>query len=164
MHNLVIKSLSLASHYHDNQLYGKLPYIEHLLQVLDIIIEYYPDDYILQSSALLHDILEDTSCSYNDIVRNTNKEIADIVYDVTDELGKNRKERKLKTYPKIKSNKNAIIIKLADRLANVIQSIKTSSNLLNMYIKEYPEFKIQLYNTDDDTLELWFKLDSLLII
>ena len=113
----------LAISLHGTQTYDKHPYYYHLEQVVDVLkeFEFTEDKYII--SGYLHDVMEDTAISYNDIKNQFGEDIAEIVYAVTDELGRNRKERKAKTYPKIRANPDAIIIKLADRIANVRNSL-----------------------------------------
>ena len=118
----------------------------------------YSGKYVI--AAYLHDILEDTGLSYNDVKRHFGIEVAEMVYCVTDELGRNRKEKKEKTLPKTASNKDAIILKLADRIANIEHGGK-----IDMYAKEYQEFKGALYlNTPEDGKKMWEHLDFLLKI
>ena len=105
--------------------------------------------------------MEDTAVSYNDIKEKFGIEVAEIVYAVTDELGRNRKERKAKTYPKIKENKDAIIVKLGDRISNMRNSLLKGHKMSEMYIKEYKEFRSAL-DTNDWTLDgLWGELDNM---
>ena len=81
-----------------------------------------------------------------------------MVYCVTDEIGRNRKEKKAKTLPKTASNPDAIILKLADRIANIEHGGK-----IDMYAKEYDEFKGALFlNTPSDGKIMWNHLDILL--
>lgn len=147
---------------HGSQTYDGYPYYYHLEQVVDVLKEYgfTEDKYVI--GGYLHDILEDTEVSYNDIKMQFGYDVAEMVYCVTDELGRNRKERKEKTYPKIASNSDAIILKLADRIANIRNSSKKKKNLAAMYLKEYQEFKYHLYIENDETQEMWDELDSLI--
>jgi len=160
---LIDEARYLAISKHGVQGYDEYPYYYHLEEVVDVLRDhgYTEDKYII--SAYLHDILEDTATSYNDIKKLFGEEIAEIVYCVTDELGRNRKERKEKTYPKIKGNKDAIIIKLADRIANVKNCIKTENALLAMYKNEYAEFRSALDNNDYTLDSLFIELDDLLL-
>jgi (p)ppGpp synthase/HD superfamily hydrolase len=88
----------------------------------------------------LHDILEDCPIHYSKIVEEFNVPVADMVYNVTDELGKNRKERAIKTYPKIACCPNSLFVKLCDRIANTEYSKKTNSGMLNLYRNEWKSF------------------------
>ena len=143
---------------HGLQDYDGFPYHKHLQDVESVLRKF---GYIkLIVPGWLHDVLEDAPVSYNDIKKHFGIEVAEIVYCVTDELGRNRKERKVKTLPKIKSNPYAIIIKLADRIANVEHSIKHNSRMFLMYEKEYNEFKKAL-QIEGHADEMWMYLDKL---
>jgi len=98
-----------------------------------------------------HDLIEDTRCSYNDCkeslaIRNyLHNEVADIIYAVTNEKGKNRAERgNDKYYEGIRNTPGAIFVKLCDRIANVQYSKMTKSRMFEMYKKENPDFLIKV--------------------
>ncbi len=93
------RALLVADKAHANQTYDIYPYGYHIRQVVKIAEELGYDGSIVVASAL-HDTLEDTELSYNDLKKAFGEEVAEIVYCVTDELGRKRKERKEKTYPK----------------------------------------------------------------
>ena len=146
---------------HGMQTYGNdLPYYHHLEQVVDVLKEFGFTDDKFVIAGYLHDVLEDTAISYNDIKYQFGEEIAEIVYAVTDELGRNRKERKSKTYPKIKANPDAIIVKLADRIANVRNSFLTKKKMGEMYIREFDGFKEALYTPNTEAEPLWESLEA----
>lgn len=111
-------------------------------------------------ACICHDILEDTNNSYNDLVKVIGVTAADMVYNVTDELGKNRKERKERTLPKIKACRYSTYVKLMDRLANVYYSADVKSRMYTMYQDEHPEFITSLYT--EEYGEIWVDLDVLL--
>lgn len=145
---------------HSNQSYDEIfPYEKHLDDVVDVLKRFgFSGKFIV--AGYLHDAIEDDGISYNDINRHFNKEVAEMVYCVTDELGRNRKEKKEKTLPKTASNPDAIILKLADRIANIEHGGK-----IDMYAKEYQEFKGALYlNTPAHGRPMWEHLDKLLQI
>ena len=132
----------------DQKLSDGNPYIVHLdlvvnwLYSLDCIsIE---DDLNVFIAAYLHDTAEDTKITLNEIEDMFGAKVKDLVWRVTDEPGQNRKERKLKTYPKIKGK--ALAIKLADRIANVTYS--NDPKFKQMYQKEQPDFEAHCRNGD----------------
>lgn len=94
----------------------------------------------LQIAAWLHDIIEDCPFTYNDIKKQFGEFVADIVYDCTDELGKSREERHIKTYPKLQTNPYAYLIKLADFYVNMCASFVDRSSMLKRYRAEYCNF------------------------
>lgn len=138
---------------------GIFPYQKHLDDVVAVLKRFgFSGKYVV--AGYLHDAIEDGGVSYNKIKTYFGIEVAEMVFCVTDELGRNRKERKAKTYPKIASNKDAIIIKLADRIANIEHGGK-----IGMYRKEYQDFNRHLYLEDHkEAKPLWDCLDALLSI
>jgi (p)ppGpp synthase/HD superfamily hydrolase len=143
---------------HASQSYDEVfPYEKHLDDVVEVMKRFgFSGKYIIASYC--HDLLEDSAISYNKIKIHFGEEVAEMVYCVTDELGRNRKEKKSKTLPKTASNPDAIILKLADRIANIEHGGK-----IDMYAKEYSEFKGALYlNTPSDGQKMWAHLDRLL--
>jgi len=159
----------LACEAHTDQKYGDLPYEHHLQNVVDVLIRFgfdlhNEDEADILIAAWLHDSLEDTNLSLNKIEAYCGAEVADIVYRVTDEPGKNRKERKEKTYPKIRESEKAIQLKLADRIANVKNCIDNNSSLLKMYQKEHQSFvdNLKPYSKQTNTLQMWNYLENLI--
>lgn len=135
-----------------NHLYDGKPYKIHLDMVEDVCNEFLylvPDKShhtLIRASIRCHDLIEDDRASYNDVIENTNKFIADIVYAVSNEKGKNRAERASdKYYEGIRATQYAIFVKLCDRIANIRYGIKNNGKW-KMYRKEHPHFKRQLYD------------------
>ena len=143
------RALMVAEKAHANQQYDIYPYVYHLKQVAAIATDLgYEDDIIV--ACILHDILEDTDLSYNDIKKAFGKEVAEIVYAVTDELGRNRKERKEKTYPKIRANSKAKVVKMCDRIANIEHSRLYNKHMLEMYRNEHLTFIKEIISPDGE--------------
>lgn len=158
------KAKEFAIKAHNKQQYGGRPYSFHLKSVVQVAKNINLEKDIILG-CWLHDTIEDCDVSYQDIKRKFGENVAEIVYAVTDELGRNRKERKEKTYPKIKENQNALCVKLCDRIANLKQTILDNEiDLLSMYYKEQKDFKEKLYDSSHrkTTLMLWKILDDLI--
>jgi (p)ppGpp synthase/HD superfamily hydrolase len=143
---------------HSNQSYDEIfPYEKHLDDVVDVLKRFgFSGKYIV--GGYLHDVFEDTGISMNRVRAYFGDVVFKMICSVTDEFGENRKEKKEKTLPKTASNPDGIILKLADRIANIEHGGK-----VDMYLKEYDEFKGALYlNTPSDGKRMWEHLDSLL--
>lgn len=111
----------------------------------------------------LHDTIEDCRLTYNDIFKEFGFDVAEIVYALTNEKGKTRKERANdKYYWGIKCTYCATFVKVCDRLANVQYSINTKSRMLDAYRKENRYFTEKLYEVQYD--EMFRLLTSLLNI
>lgn len=157
-----------TNHFYDEY----LPYSFHLKMVANVAIDFEhlipnrkdensPADFKTHiiRAAYGHDLIEDTRVSYNDVKEVLGKEVADIVYAVTNEKGKNRKERANdKYYEGIRNTPGAVFVKLCDRIANVQYSKMTKSRMFEMYKKENAEFERLLGRyTDNKNLESMFE-------
>lgn len=158
----------IDKHNETNHMYDTyLPYEFHLRMVgnvgqkysnlLDNTKEYFTGDDIinpvqqtsLRSACMLacwgHDLIEDCRVSYNDVKDVLGQEAAEIIYAVTNEKGKNRKERANdKYYEGIRNTPGAVFVKLCDRIANVQYSKMTGSRMFEMYKKENENFEFML--------------------
>lgn len=155
------KEFAIAKH--GTQKYGEHPYSYHLAQVSQVVAKFgYAGDGSIVAAVWLHDTLEDTPTTYDMLVSKFGIEIADIVFATTSEPGINREERFRNTAPKIASQKKALVIKLADRIANTEASLQSNPKLYKMYVKEFPLFKELLYDPQDvELLPVWHRLEKL---
>jgi (p)ppGpp synthase/HD superfamily hydrolase len=161
MDDLIKQARDFAIKAHGTQMYGEFPYSKHLDDVHTILLAYGYNDTKLLVSGFLHDAMEDTGISFNDIKKQFGSEVADIVFCLTDERGRNRQEKHEKTYPKLRSNPCSIIVKLADRIANTRHSLDTKSRMYEMYFLEYSQFRWMLY-VHGHANQLWQVLDDLM--
>lgn len=104
---------------------------------------------IVEAAAWGHDMIEDCRITYNDVVNYhpLGKEVADIIYALTNEKGKTRSERaNNKYYEGIKNTEGAIFVKLCDRIANVTFGLGLNSSMVKKYKEEGPSFREHLYD------------------
>ena len=143
---LVKRAEEFARLVHCNQTYGGLPYYAHLKEVYLTLVDFGVTDESILAASWLHDSLEDTETTYETLLIQFGKEVADLVQAVTNEKGTNRREVLEKTAPKIVDNEKALVIKLADRIVNTEFSLENNPKLYKMYKKEFPMFKGFLYS------------------
>lgn len=145
MENLVERAKAFAIAAHGEQKYGDKPYEVHLQAVADVVRRHNYGE-LLEACAWLHDVVEDCpTVSLKDIADTFGQEVAEIVWSVTDEPGKNRKERKAATYAKTKESYYGVKLKLCDRIANVEACIADENKqLFAMYFKEHEDFMVRL--------------------
>jgi len=139
----VFRAKMFAEAAHAGQSYDSFPYTYHLSQVVAMLEKFGFDDPIMLSAGWLHDSIEDTNRNYNDIASEFGPEVAELVYAVTNEKGRNRKERNARTYPGIRGNDQATALKLADRIANVEHGT-INGGKEEMYRKEFENFQFHL--------------------
>lgn len=162
---------------HGDQTYGQdLSYVYHLDHVYELakgcVGKFWTGTELrlIEQLSYLHDVLEDTSVTEEQLAEHFGVLVMAGVKILTDEPGKNRRERKSKMNTKLGSlavtpdgmNRFVLIVKVADRLANVMNCIRTQEHgLWRMYAKEYSEFKAAAYRPGlcDD---LWERLDLLM--
>ncbi len=124
--DLIKKAYEYAKEHHGNQLRKSgEPYMIHPMQVAYILSTLELDDETI-CAALLHDVVEDTPVTHEDIVNEFGETIAQMVAGVT-KLGKLRystvEEQQVENYRKMflamGKDIRVILIKLADRLHNM---------------------------------------------
>lgn len=124
--DLIDKAFRFAFTAHKNQIRKSgEPYLAHPVAVALILAEQRLDSVTI-ASGLLHDVIEDTSISREDLEKNFGKEIGLLVDGVTKIRTfqmKSRQERQAETYRKMllsmAKDLRVIIIKFADRLHNL---------------------------------------------
>jgi hypothetical protein len=147
------KLYAISCHEKVNQMYDGKPYSYHLGMAVDfgeMFIELIPEQHRKNviSGIWGHDLSEDCRKTFNDIKKSLNKEVAELVYAVTNEKGKTRAERaNSKYYTGIRITPFAKFIKLADRLANVKHSHEKykldpllAGSMFDKYYSENPKF------------------------
>jgi len=134
----------------------------HFLRVLKVLQdEFHVNDTELLIAGILHDTLEDTNTTYDELVKNFSKPIADLVQEVSHPKDYN-KEQKLEYYKKLKIiTARAKIIKLADftdNLRNIIDMRKADPK--SPYHSQYILWIRDFLNScpDSDEKEIVFKL------
>lgn len=146
-------ALVFAMKAHGSQTYDKgVPYIVHPIGVCNTLSRFgfYLTDlefgFYVMCVAVLHDVLEDTDVKYTELRDRFGIDIAEAVYALTDELGRDRHEKNMKTWPKVRSNPYALPVKLADRIFNTETSLANNSHQLKRYRNEFLDFYAALGN------------------
>jgi guanosine-3',5'-bis(diphosphate) 3'-pyrophosphohydrolase len=121
---LLLRATEFAADRHQGQRRKgetKRPYIGHCIEVARLIAEIAKsDDPTILSAAILHDILEDTETTREELSEAFGERVADFVWQVTDDKSLPKKERKkLQIDHAPHLSPAAKLIKLADRISNV---------------------------------------------
>jgi len=113
----VSKAIVFGAKAHDGQLddAGKDYFMTHCWQVYEIVKVLYPEDFALQTAALLHDTLEDTDITYEVLLEEFGGDVADLVHEVTHER---RADDTGWYFPRLHSIRG-IVLKFADRASNL---------------------------------------------
>lgn len=122
--DLVWKALEFATYKHRLQRrkgYQRLPYINHPITVTGLLKQFDENDPELLAAALLHDVLEDTNSTEEEIIQHFGKHVTEIVLEVTDDMSLLSQQRKeLQLIHASSLSDEAKKIKIADKTANIL--------------------------------------------
>ncbi|MBK7842431.1 MAG: HD domain-containing protein [Bdellovibrionales bacterium] len=179
-HKAVIR-YSHQKHVAENQQeYAGESYTRHLNNVKAVLREFGfgPKDSIeglvLGSAALIHDVIEDTDATYEEIEDLFSSQLARIVLGVTklnnsdkDQVGLSPEDILKNTYRRTRTDRLSVALKLADRISNVRQGLAdfflNLPSKVSKYMLEQKVFKEILYRGEETELQpMWDELDRLL--
>jgi guanosine-3',5'-bis(diphosphate) 3'-pyrophosphohydrolase len=120
----LVAALAFAADKHRNQRRKDAegsPYINHPIELAKILAsEGGVEDMQVLCAAVLHDTIEDTQTSYDELIAQFGKDIADVVLEVTDDKSLPKTERKqLQIDHAPRLSRAAKLVKLADKIANL---------------------------------------------
>ncbi|MEO9944051.1 HD domain-containing protein [Paraglaciecola sp.] len=131
---IVALNMAAKAHAAQRRKYDQSPYLNHLVEVMLLLVKFGHDDENLLISALLHDAIEDTNISYDELNQKFGNKVAETVLSLSDNKRLSLQERRLEQLKKAKSgSQNHQLIKLSDAISNA------SSIPLNWSIKRATE-------------------------
>ena len=169
---IIYQSLVIAYNSHDGQKRKSgEPYVHHPIEVAKIVSKDIGLDYISIASALLHDVVEDTDITLNDLNQSVGEEISKIVDGLTkiSTLKKNedysvQAENYRKMLLTLHNDIRVILIKLADRLHNM-RTIEFLSKAKqdqmaseSIYIYAPLAHRVGLYNIKNELEDISLKI------
>ena len=121
---LVLRASAFAAHKHRNQRRKDVdasPYINHPLTLANVLAnEGAVSDAVTLCAALLHDTVEDTDTTAEELQREFGAEICAVVLEVTDDRTLPKAERKrLQVEHAAHISERAKLVKLADKISNL---------------------------------------------
>ena len=162
--SIVDKAITFAVNAHQNVVRKgtNLPYIVHPIEAVAIAATI-TDDQELLAAAALHDVIEDTTYTAEDIEKEFNKRIAELVVDESDKVfeGVSRAEswrlRKALSIERLKNaSKEAKIVAMGDKLSNMRAIYRDHEALGDKFWERF--------NVQDPKMQEWYYrglLDSL---
>lgn len=156
---LIFKALDFATEAHKDQVrkYTGEPYIFHPIEVAQIVWNA-TEDINAASAALLHDVVEDTDVTAEEILKEFGPEVAELVHFVTkasehsDGVRAIRKEMDRVHYAK--GPALAQTIKLADVISNSVDVVEHDPGFAKIYLVEQGNLVASLTAGDYKLFEL----------
>ena len=120
----LLDALAFAAHKHRDQRRRDAhasPYINHPIELARVLsVEGGVTDVLTLVAALLHDTIEDTQTTYDELLARFGQEVADVVAEVTDDKALPKAERKrLQVVHAPQLSERAALVKLADKTCNL---------------------------------------------
>ncbi len=127
---LVSEAADLAAHRHNGMARkgrGNEPYINHLAEVANLLATATDGaDAELVAAGWLHDTIEDTDTTRDELARRFSERVASLVVECTDDMSLPKAERRrLQVLDAPKKSDGAKLIKIADKISNTGARIQT---------------------------------------
>ena len=120
---LLLKAVAFAAEKHRDQRRKDAdasPYINHPIELASLLREHGVDDIAVLCAALLHDTIEDTNTTADELRREFGDTITDVVLEVTDDTTLEKAERKRLQVEHARTlSHRARLVKLADKICNL---------------------------------------------
>lgn len=160
----LLEALQFAAikHQYDRRAgYSRLPYINHLIKVTNCLANRIGErDEALLLAAVLHDIIEDTDVTAEELGRRFGVEVAEIVQELTDDMSLPYGERKRKQVEGAhKLSPKARKIRLADKASNLRDIFSYPLDWTAEQKAAYLENSVQVAERikgDNPQLDAWF--------
>lgn len=119
----LLKAAHFAAHRHRDQRrldHATSPYVNHPVAVAEVLARHGVDDLIILQAALLHDTLEDTETTAEELRAEFGELLASVVLEVTDDKKLEKAERKrIQVERAAGLSDRAKMVKVADKICNV---------------------------------------------
>jgi GTP diphosphokinase / guanosine-3',5'-bis(diphosphate) 3'-diphosphatase len=127
---LFVQALSFAAHKHRKQVRkdaAATPYINHPIALVQVLVGQDVHDEVVLIAALLHDTVEDTDTTLEEITTLFGADVAAIVAQMTDDKSLPKAERKrLQIEHAHLALREAKLVKLADKICNTYDLLHSS--------------------------------------
>lgn len=135
----VALGFAACAHKDQKRKYTNDPYVTHCKAVMELVARH-TDDMTIICAAVLHDTVEDTNVTREDIVMVFGELVAALVMEVTDvskpEDGNRATRKQIDREHLAKSSAKGATIKLADLIDNTSSIVKYDKDFAQIYLRE----------------------------
>jgi len=130
----IYKAIDFARHKHEGQLddCNEDYFTAHVLPVGRGVTAIVPHDTELIQAAFLHDTIEDTDTTYEEVVKEFGTDVADLVMEVTHE---GKKDQQGYYFPRLKTPRG-ILLKMIDRASNLSRMSNWHEKRIAQYLRK----------------------------
>lgn len=165
MNDLVLLARTFASRAHKEQVrkYTGEPYIEHPIAVAEIVRKHNGSKEMI-AAALLHDVVEDTDVTLDEVRQEFGDAVANLVDDLTDvskpEDGNRATRKAIDRDHTAQASAAAMVIKAADLISNTKSITEHDPNFAKVYLKEKRALLDVMFKIKH--MDIWKEADSML--
>jgi (p)ppGpp synthase/HD superfamily hydrolase len=165
MDTLILLARTFASRAHRGQVrkYTGEPYINHPVEVADIVRRHNGSPEMI-AAALLHDVVEDTDVTLDNIRSEFGESVANLVADLTDvshpEDGNRATRKAMDREHTAQASAAAMVIKAADLISNTSSIVEHDPSFARVYLKEKRALLDVMFKIKH--LDIWKEADSML--
>jgi GTP diphosphokinase / guanosine-3',5'-bis(diphosphate) 3'-diphosphatase len=147
------RTFAMRAHGTQMRKYSEQPYVVHLDGVVRILQSFGVTAAPVLAAAYLHDTVEDTDASIEDILKAFGEEIAELVYWLTDAEQGKRKTRKLMSAWRLgRAPFDAKLIKLADFIDNTQDICRHDRHFAPVYLREKAKILAMMARSEGERL------------
>jgi guanosine-3',5'-bis(diphosphate) 3'-pyrophosphohydrolase len=153
--DVIARARAFAVQAHGDQIrkYSEQPYVVHLDAVVGILQSFGIDAPDVLAAAYLHDTVEDTDTTIEDVFRAFGEEIAELVYWLTDaEQGKRRMRKVMSAWRLGRASFDAKLIKLADFIDNTEDICRKDRHFAPVYLREKTKILEMMVRSEGERL------------
>lgn len=133
--------------------YSDEPYVVHLQVVVALLLDHGIEDEHVLAAAYLHDVVEDTPTTLQEIMGAFGDEVAQLVYWLTDSEKGNRKSRMTMSAWRLgRAPWEAKLIKLADIIDNTQGIAENDPDFAPVFLREKREVLAEMVKVEGDRL------------
>jgi (p)ppGpp synthase/HD superfamily hydrolase len=135
------EAIAFATEAHKGQFrkYLDIPYITHPIEVMEIV-RTVPHTKAMLIAAVIHDTVEDTAVTFNDIRNHFGEEVMSLVMQLTDvsdlTMGSRAIRKEIDRQHTAKASAEAKTIKLADLISNTASIVEHGKDFAKVYLPE----------------------------
>jgi GTP diphosphokinase / guanosine-3',5'-bis(diphosphate) 3'-diphosphatase len=147
------RAFAAEKHRTQKRKYSNEPYVVHLDAVADLLSEHGVVDEHVLTAAYLHDTVEDTETTIQELMRVFGDEVAQLVYWLTDNEKGNRKARMaMNSWRLGRAPMEAKLIKLADIIDNTRNIAANDPDFAPVFLAEKREVLAQMALVEGDRI------------
>jgi len=165
MDNLILLARTFASRAHTGQVrkYTGEPYIEHPIAVAETVRKHNGSKEMI-AAALLHDVVEDTDVTLDEVRQEFGDAVANLVDDLTDvskpEDGNRAFRKAIDRDHTAQASAAAMVIKAADLISNTKSIVEHDPGFARVYLKEKRALLDVMFKIKH--MDIWKEADSML--